>query len=111
MALSSRNGPPYPIVSSSICVYVRTPSPNPKGTKTTQVFSIHISVSQKLVKERANQLVSGEQSNVLNLESEVLAFHTNCPDCNAPCKTNMKITREYHLAVYKYTWLTPEVRM
>jgi len=53
-------------------------------------------VSQKLVKERANQLVSGEQSSELNLEAEVLTFHCNCPNCNAPCKTNMKVTQIPH---------------
>ncbi|KAI0225047.1 Zinc finger protein ZPR1 [Lamellibrachia satsuma] len=27
----------------------------------------------------------------LNLKNEVLIFKTNCPDCNAPCDTNMKV--------------------
>lgn len=26
------------------------------------------------------------------IEGEVLSFPTNCPDCNAPCETNMKMT-------------------
>jgi len=26
------------------------------------------------------------------LEGEVLSFPTNCPDCNSPCETNMKLT-------------------
>ncbi len=26
---------------------------------------------------------------------EVLSFPTNCPECNAPAETNMKVTREY----------------
>jgi zinc finger protein len=29
---------------------------------------------------------------LLNLQSEVLQFGTNCPECNAPCMTNMKLT-------------------
>ncbi|CAG0919626.1 unnamed protein product [Notodromas monacha] len=27
-----------------------------------------------------------------NLRDEVLMFRTNCPECNAPCETNMKVT-------------------
>lgn len=27
-----------------------------------------------------------------NFEGEVLQFSTNCPECNAPCETNMKMT-------------------
>jgi len=58
-------------------------------------------VSQKLVEERANRLVHGGEDNLtstneLDLESEVLVFHTNCPECNAPCKTNMKVTKIPH---------------
>lgn len=26
------------------------------------------------------------------IEGEVLSFPTNCPDCNSPCETNMKLT-------------------
>lgn len=26
---------------------------------------------------------------------EVMSFRTNCPDCDAPCDTNMKMTSEY----------------
>ncbi|XP_075222038.1 zinc finger protein Zpr1 [Lycorma delicatula] len=28
-----------------------------------------------------------------DLQGEVLQFQTNCPDCAAPCKTNMKLTK------------------
>ena len=28
------------------------------------------------------------------LKEEVLHFPTNCPDCNAPAETNMKVTRK-----------------
>lgn len=27
-----------------------------------------------------------------DMQSEVLQFPTNCPDCNCPCSTNMKLT-------------------
>ena len=27
------------------------------------------------------------------IEGEVLTFPTNCPECNSPCETNMKMTR------------------
>ncbi|KYM79810.1 Zinc finger protein ZPR1 [Atta colombica] len=30
------------------------------------------------------------------LEGEVLSFPTNCPDCNNPCETNMKLTNIPH---------------
>lgn len=30
------------------------------------------------------------------LQGEVLAFHTNCPECNTPCDTNMKVTRKQY---------------
>jgi len=29
---------------------------------------------------------------MLDLQGEVMQFGTNCPDCNAPCMTNMKVT-------------------
>lgn len=31
-----------------------------------------------------------------NLHGEVLQFHTNCPNCQAPCETNMKLTNIPH---------------
>ncbi|XP_045469792.1 zinc finger protein ZPR1 [Harmonia axyridis] len=31
-----------------------------------------------------------------NFEGEILQFHTNCPGCNAPCETNMKMTNIPH---------------
>ncbi|XP_046917789.2 zinc finger protein ZPR1 [Dermatophagoides farinae] len=31
-----------------------------------------------------------------NLKDEVLQFQTNCPNCNAPCFTNMKLTKIPH---------------
>ncbi|XP_025994624.1 zinc finger protein ZPR1 [Solenopsis invicta] len=30
------------------------------------------------------------------IEGEVLSFPTNCPDCNSPCETNMKLTNIPH---------------
>ena len=30
-----------------------------------------------------------------DIEGEVLTFPTNCPECNNPCQTNMKMTSEY----------------
>jgi len=57
-------------------------------------------VSQQLVRERAHQLVQGgrdiDKDDKLDLEQEVLVFHDNCPDCNVPCKTKMKITNIPH---------------
>ena len=42
----------------------------------------------------------GEQNTIADLQGdprnlikgEVLEFATNCPDCNVPCLTNMKVT-------------------
>jgi aldehyde:ferredoxin oxidoreductase len=31
------------------------------------------------------------------LADEVLHFGTNCPSCNAPCETNMKLTSKIEL--------------
>ncbi|XP_008550360.1 zinc finger protein ZPR1 [Microplitis demolitor] len=31
-----------------------------------------------------------------DMQSEVLQFPTNCPDCNCPCSTNMKLTKIPH---------------
>ncbi|CAD1477947.1 unnamed protein product [Heterotrigona itama] len=30
------------------------------------------------------------------IEGEVLSFRTNCPECNCPCETNMKLTKIPH---------------
>lgn len=50
------------------------------------------------MKTSENSDVSSEQNttekdNAIDLENEVLSFPTNCPDCNAPSSTNMKVTR------------------
>jgi zinc finger protein len=37
----------------------------------------------------SNAPLAGEE-----LRNEVLQFPTNCPECNAPCETNMKVTGE-----------------
>lgn len=34
------------------------------------------------------------------MEGEVLSFPTNCPDCNSPCETNMKLTSILHNYIY-----------
>lgn len=38
---------------------------------------------------------SGPAEVVEDLRDEVLTFHTNCPECNAPASTNMKVTSKY----------------
>ena len=48
-------------------------------------FSFH-SISQKEAEEDDGDPVGAD---------EVLSFPTNCPECNAPAETNMKVTREY----------------
>ena len=44
----------------------------------------------KDLQEQGNADLSGDK---LDLENEVLTFPTNCPDCNAPAQTNMKVTK------------------
>lgn len=42
-------------------------------------------------------IAENEGQNILtDLEGEVFGFNTNCPACNAPCQTNMKVTSEFH---------------
>ncbi|CAB3363716.1 Hypothetical predicted protein [Cloeon dipterum] len=42
-------------------------------------------------------LMDRDPSDVLqDLQSEILQFNTNCPECNAPCMTNMKVTSVPH---------------
>merc|ERR1711963_232700 len=36
---------------------------------------------------------NSEKETPIDLENEVLTFATNCPDCNAPSSTNMKVTK------------------
>ena len=38
---------------------------------------------------------SEQPSEVEDLRNEVLTFRTNCPDCNAPAQTNMKVTSKF----------------
>ena len=40
---------------------------------------------------------SGPAEVVEDLRDEVLTFHTNCPECNAPASTNMKVTSKYKI--------------
>ena len=44
----------------------------------------------KDLQDQGKDDLSGDR---LDLENEVLTFPTNCPDCNAPAKTNMKVTK------------------
>jgi zinc finger protein len=50
-----------------------------------------------IYEEQSTQGVSGLSDQnpsdvLLDLQSEVFQFGTNCPDCNVPCTTNMKLT-------------------
>lgn len=52
---------------------------------------------EKLQKSENNERDSTENATEhqkpIDLENEVLTFPTNCPECNAPCTTNMKVTK------------------
>nr|SVE75146.1 EOG090X06TU [Daphnia dolichocephala] len=42
--------------------------------------------------EESTHAVTGDNETPESLADEVLRFGTNCPSCNAPCETNMKLT-------------------
>nr|CAG4645548.1 EOG090X06TU [Lynceus sp. MCZ IZ 141354] len=44
------------------------------------------------LREAENPVHEGKDLSGEELENEVLQFPTNCPTCNAPCVTNMKVT-------------------
>ncbi|CAB0040592.1 unnamed protein product [Trichogramma brassicae] len=39
------------------------------------------------------QPINEEEYTLEDIEGEVMTFPTNCPECNAPCQTNMKMTK------------------
>jgi len=41
----------------------------------------------------ADEALTSPALTAQNLQEEVLTFATNCPECNAPCQTNMKVTK------------------
>lgn len=48
------------------------------------------------VKEGVLQPIAEDEWKLEELHGEVLQFHTNCPECNVPCETNMKVTSVPH---------------
>lgn len=44
------------------------------------------------------QPINEEEYTLEEMEGEVMTFRTNCPECNSPCQTNMKMTSEYDLS-------------
>nr|SVE73578.1 EOG090X06TU [Daphnia atkinsoni] len=47
---------------------------------------------REIKEEEENNAVTGDNATPETLADEVLHFGTNCPSCNAPCETNMKLT-------------------
>ncbi|XP_014219188.1 zinc finger protein ZPR1 [Copidosoma floridanum] len=39
------------------------------------------------------QPINEEEYSLEEIEGEVMTFPTNCPECNSPCQTNMKMTK------------------
>lgn len=79
---------------------------NPNGPyKDTQCEIVHFKRSKE---QDASLGIYPENEDVLlkplregehtleQIEGEVLSFPTNCPDCNSPCETNMKLTNIPH---------------
>ena len=60
--------------------------PSTKKDVDSQAFFPLHSISQKEAEEDDGDPVGAD---------EVLSFPTNCPECNAPAETNMKVTRKY----------------
>ena len=42
-------------------------------------------------KEEKEEAVLGTKSKGFDTTNEVMHFQTNCPHCNSPCETNMKL--------------------
>jgi len=42
------------------------------------------------------QILGQDDGEGLNTQNEVMSFRTNCPDCQAPCETNMKLVNIPH---------------
>lgn len=51
------------------------------------VLGIYIENEDKLL-----QPIQEDEYTLEDLEGEVMTFPTNCPECNNPCETNMKMT-------------------
>ena len=47
----------------------------------------------------------GDAPGEVDLKNEVLSFPTNCPDCNAPAATNMKMTCKSFVASCLFKFL------
>ncbi|KAL7291926.1 hypothetical protein TKK_0014476 [Trichogramma kaykai] len=52
------------------------------------ILGIYIENEDKLL-----QPINEEEYTLEDIEGEVMTFPTNCPECNAPCQTNMKMTK------------------
>jgi zinc finger protein len=61
----------------------------PRTSEQDKILGIYEEQSTKGVSGLSDQNPSDV---LLDLQSEVFQFGTNCPDCNVPCTTNMKLT-------------------
>jgi zinc finger protein len=43
------------------------------------------------------QPINEEEYTLEQIEGEIMTFQTNCPECNAPCETNMKMTSRFKI--------------
>lgn len=59
-------------------------------TRTIQqnhILGIYVENEDKIL-----QPINEEEYTLEKIEGEVMTFPTNCPECNSPCETNMKMT-------------------
>lgn len=58
-----------------------------------------VNSQSKAIKDTLLQPIGEQEHSLEEIQhGEVMTFRTNCPDCNAPCDTNMKMTCKYPFA-------------
>lgn len=72
------------------------PEPDPQLTVSHYIRTIDEDKLLGIYANEENDQTGGGSGDPGNLKDEVLQFPTNCPHCNAPCFTNMKLTNIPH---------------
>ncbi|XP_056632608.1 zinc finger protein ZPR1 [Diorhabda sublineata] len=88
--------------------FIENPNaPRVDSSCTTSYFTRSKEQNHELGIFTQDEIIEEKESNILHpieegeftlddLEGEVLQFPTNCPSCNSPCQTNMKMTNIPH---------------
>lgn len=95
---------PYTIIFEDITGECHVENPNaPQKDHSIKTFNFIRSEEQNkmlgIFKENNDELLKPIEPGTFTLEElegEVLTFPTNCPECNSPCSTNMKMTKIPH---------------